>query len=168
MTQTLQRVTTEYIEAEDRIRLSGEVTNAAPVVIWLSFRLLQRMLPLVLRSVERQGAAADSPRAEALHGFAQEAAKSELKPQPPVRATSESRDWLALSVDIANTERGIHMTFRGTNGQQATLGLEAKPLRQWLAILHGAYAKAGWPLDVWPRWVRESLPQPGAGPAALH
>lgn len=34
----LERITTEYIETEDRIRLTGEAAGGVPVVIWLPLR----------------------------------------------------------------------------------------------------------------------------------
>lgn len=155
MSQSLQRITTEYIDLEDRIRLAGEVENAAPVVVWLTQRLLLRLLPALLQGLERQGA--DTPLAEVLHGFAQQAARAELAPQTPVRAGVGSTAWLALSVDIARTEPAVSLTFRGADGQEASLTLAAKPLRQWLSILHDAYIKAEWTLEVWPEWLRECV-----------
>jgi hypothetical protein len=152
---TLERITTEYIDFEDRIRLSGEVGNAAPVVVWLTRRLLQRLLPVLLQRLELPGA--DAPLAEVLHGFAQQAARAELAPQAPVRAGAGSTVWLAMSVDIVQLEQTVSLTFRGADGQKAILTLAAKPLRQWLSILHDAYIKAEWPLGVWPEWLRECV-----------
>ena len=154
MTPSLQRITTEYIDLEDRIRLSGETKNAAPVVVWLTQRVVQRLLPALLQWLERQNA--DTSRAEILHSFAQQAAEAELTPQTPVRAGAGSTAWLVLSVDIAQSDQAVSLTFRGADGQDASLALAAKPLRQWLAIVHDAYLKAEWSLDVWPEWVRES------------
>lgn len=174
MTQILQRVTTEYIDIEDRIRLSGEVAGGAPVVIWMTLRLLQRLLPIVVAWLERRetdnGTSSSRSRAEVMQEFSQAAAKAELAPQPPVCALPESEDWVALAVDVADQGLFINMTFRAGNGRQAALSLEAKPLRQWLAILHGAYLKAGWPLDMWPRWIREGVAaaESGAKTALLH
>jgi len=71
MIQHLQRMSTEYIVGEDRIRLSGEVENAASVVIWLTRRLLERLLPAVLNWLEGQGV--DTPYSEIMHSFAQQA-----------------------------------------------------------------------------------------------
>ncbi|MGZ4955646.1 MAG: hypothetical protein ACXV8Q_11080 [Methylobacter sp.] len=154
MTQTLQRITTEYIDFEDRIRLSGELDNAEPVVIWLTQRLLHRLLVALLRWLGRQDT--DAPSAEILQSFAQQAARAELAVQVPVSAGESSAVWLALSVDIAQSEQSISLTFRGAEGQDATLTMETKPLRQWLSILHEAYINAEWELDVWPGWLRES------------
>ena len=41
MTDSLDRITTEYIDAEDRLRLSGQSADGSAVVIWLTQRLIQ-------------------------------------------------------------------------------------------------------------------------------
>ena len=45
----LQRLTTEYIVIEDRIRISGETRDSGPVVMWLTNRLAMRVVPQLLR-----------------------------------------------------------------------------------------------------------------------
>lgn len=152
MTPSLQRITTDYVDLEDRIRLSGEMESAATVVVWLTQRLLERLLPVLLLWLEQQSA--DTAHAEMLHDFAQQAAEAGLTPQIPVRADVSSTAWLALSVDIAQSDQAVSLTLRGSDGQDVNLTLVANPLRQWLAILHDAYCKAGWPLTVWPEWIR--------------
>lgn len=157
MTQVLERITTEYIDTEDRIRLSGEVgSDDVPVMIWLTQRLLQRLLPILLLWLENQNA--DMPHAEILHGFAQQAAKAELTPQAPVLAGSNSTAWLAHSVDIEQSEQAVTLTFYGADGQEpVSLTLVATPLRQWLSIVYDAYLKAEWSIEIWPGWLRQSL-----------
>ncbi|MCX7180662.1 MAG: hypothetical protein NTX56_18500 [Proteobacteria bacterium] len=39
--QTLDRITTEYIDMEDCLRLSGQYAGGSVVVIWLIQRLIQ-------------------------------------------------------------------------------------------------------------------------------
>lgn len=124
-------------------------------MIWLTQRLLQRLLLPLLRWLGHQGT--DTPSAKVLQSFAQQAARAELVMQVPVRAGKGSAIWLALSVDIAQSEQSVSLTFCGVDGQGATLTLGAKPLRQWLSILHEACIKAEWELDVWPGWLRESM-----------
>ena len=91
---TLQRITTEYVEQEDRIRLSGEFASGDTVVLWLTQRLLHRLVPHLTAWLARQVAPASSiPAVEAAHqdivqGFAQQAARAQLAPEPPVRASS--------------------------------------------------------------------------------
>lgn len=158
----IERITTEYIDTEDRIRLAGEAKNTAPVAIWLTQRLLQRLLPALLQWLEGQNA--DTPRAEILQSFAQQAAKADLLPQTPVQVSKCHSAWLAMSVDITQSNEVIGLTFRGASDERITLTLAAKPLRQWLDILHDAYLRAEWPRDVWPAWVREqTLPDSPQG-----
>ena len=40
----LQRITTEFVDAEDRIRLAGEDAAGEAVVLWLTQRLLNRLV----------------------------------------------------------------------------------------------------------------------------
>ena len=167
MTQVLERITTEYIDSEDRLRLSGEMGNDVPVVIWLTQRLLQRLVPMLLRWLENQNA--DLPHAEILQGFAQQAAKAELAPLAPVLACPDSAAWLVLSVDIVQSEQAVSLTFYGADGQDAvSLMLAATPLRQWLSIVYELYLKAEWPIEIWPGWLRESTSPVEPGQAKLQ
>lgn len=150
----LQRITTEYVDVEDRIRVAGEVSGGAPVLLWLTQRLLQRLLPVLLQGLEGQGA--DTLNAEVLHGFAQQAARAELLPEPPVQAGQTSMAWLVLSVDITQSPDAVRLSFKGAHDHQVSLTMASKPLRQWLGILCDAYRKAGWSLQVWPPWLQES------------
>lgn len=164
----LQRITTQYIEAQDRIQLLGEHTSGAPEMIWLTQRLLSRLLPHVLAWLQQQtpvtrvhGALA--VQADLMQGFAQQAARSQLAEQAPVQSQAQSASWLALAVDISHTPETLRLTFR-CDAQQATLVFAAQPLRQWLGIVHDQYCMALWPLDVWPQWLQDSSPakqQPG-------
>lgn len=147
----LDRITTEYDRVEDRLRLTGESAGKA-TVIWLTQRLLNRLLPVLLTWLERQGGGI--PRLDLLLGFAQQAAVAEMVPQPPVTAGSECPAWLALAVDVEQGATRVRLRFRGEEGHEtATLTLDDKQLRQWLAILQDAWGKAGWPLDPWPEWI---------------
>jgi hypothetical protein len=163
----LQRITTVYVDSEDRVRLSGTVAPSdSVVVIWLSQRLLQRLVPALVRWLEQQGF--ESPRGELLNSFAQQAARSDLTPQAPVQAPMDSDTWLAVAVDITAHAEQLVLRFRGQGQQQAMLALEAKPLRQWLSIVHHAYCQADWPQTVWPAWVRENTPPRQASPVLWH
>lgn len=63
----LQRFTTEYVEIEDRIRLAGETAPGHTVVLWLTQRLLARLLPHLLQWLEQQTGA--TIRGDILQGF---------------------------------------------------------------------------------------------------
>lgn len=62
MTDTLQRITTEYIDHEDRLRLAGEDAQGQTTVLWLTQRLLNRLIPHLCQWLEQQGG--NAPLAE--------------------------------------------------------------------------------------------------------
>lgn len=170
----LQRITTEYIDSEDRIRLSGELSPQSTVVLWLTQRLVNRLLPHLLGWLEQQ--AGNGAMGELFQGFAQQAAMATLEQQPPVQSAPQSMVWLVHAVNLTAAAEGVRLTFRGIGDTSAPEGsdavgltLHAQPLRQWLGILHAQYCKADWPLTGWPDWLTEAPPPIGlASHALLH
>lgn len=174
----LQRITTEYVDSEDRIRLCGESAPNQTVVLWLTQRLLNRLVPHLLTWLEQQTAVpsgvGSDVRAEVVHSFAQQAAMASMEMQAPVQAQSAQSTWLVQSVDVTVNQQLVRLTFKG--GQQgadlsASVAMQALPLRQWLSILHEQCRRAGWvspeaPNAVWPEWL-QARQQDGGG-AVLH
>lgn len=152
----LQRITTEYIEAEDRLRLAGQVAEGQPVVLWLTQRLLLRLVPHLCGWLEKQ-TSAGAP-VEIVQGFAQQAALASLESAEPVRPPEETVGALVLSVDLTTSARLLVMQFKIETGGEAvaSLAFEARPLRQWLGIVHGRWLAAGWPAGPWPDWLVEA------------
>lgn len=156
MTGTLQRITTEYIEAEDRIRLAGEAGEKT-VVLWLTQRLLNRLIPHLCQWLDQRVGA--TPLMEVKQEFAQQKARAELEPQPPVRAEPDVQDVLIHSLDLKTANAGMGLQFKDEDGKViASLQLQPKPLRQWLNIVYDQYRKAQWPTEVWPAWVAQAKP----------
>ncbi|MDR7232131.1 hypothetical protein J2X45_003237 [Caulobacter sp. BE264] len=161
----LQRVTTEYVAVEDRIRISGEAADGATIVLWLTQRLLNLLAPRLTGGLERPDSASDA----LLQGFAQQAAEASLSPQPAVEATAPAASWRVDSVDILSGPDGVALTFRSDEGLAARLTLATEPLRQWLGILRRQYQAASWTDRVWPDWMEDAA-HPATGPATtpLH
>ncbi|AFU44366.1 hypothetical protein C380_03205 [Acidovorax sp. KKS102] len=184
-----ERITTEYVEAEDRIRMAGTLHGGELVVAWFTQRLLQRLVAALVQQLQGQGAgvprsdgpradmlAPDALRAQVMQGFAQQAARAKLAPQPAVLAAPDHEAWLVHEVNVAQLPQAVQLTFKGMrtgSGVERTpigvLVLAPEPLRQWLCILYDNYRKAGWPLQVWPDWVTESaVASVPAGTTLLH
>ena len=178
----LQRITTEYVDTEDRIRLRGEAKKDASIVLWLAQRLLSQVISHLLGLIEEQSlslANTDSgnpaPASNLMQGFAQQLAQAELAPELPVQTTAAAQSWLVLEVDITLSPEGtLVLVFKRETGNaalqegagKATLTLEAKQLRQWLGIVHSQWQKAGWSLTLWPPWMDEQASPGTAKP--LH
>lgn len=171
----LLRITTQYVDVQDRIRLSGEVQAGDALVVWLTHRLLNRLLPGLLGWLENQsgGGAVNAMlpgyHTDAVQGFAQQAARAQLAKQPPVQAEGASPHWLLVSVDLTHTAQSVALVFKGEDAHaRVGLTLTTQPLRQWVNIVHDQYLQAGWSMEVWPAWITESAVQPVQGPTLMH
>jgi hypothetical protein len=172
----LRRLTSEYVEFEDRIRLTGEGEDGQRVILWLTRRLLDRLVPYLVDWLERKGRAplnerpsqASTAREGAIQRFAQEAVKASVRPEPPVQANLAERSWLVRSVDLAANSGVLSLKFKGfLEIEQVRFSPGEGVLRQWLGVLHGLYGRAGWPQAVWPGWV--GAPMPGLlGERMMH
>jgi len=172
----LQRITTEYIETEDRIRLGGEIGKSASIVLWLTQRLLSQVISHLLELIEKQSLnLANTDSSSLMQEFAQQLAQAELAPELPVQTTEAAQSWLVLEVDITLSPEGtLALVFKRETGSAATqegagraiLTVEAKQLRQWLGIVRSQWQKAEWPLTLWPTWMDEQAPSDAAKP--LH
>lgn len=168
----LQRVTTEYIAVEDRVRISGAMSDDQAVVLWLTQRMLNRIVPRLTQWLEQKGVAGATAGIvdnEMLQGFAQEAARAIAPALPAVQADSTSATSLVDSVDIATADAGVALIFKTGDAKSARLTLVTHALRQWLGIMHDQYVKAQWPTTVWPAWIQEaSQAAAKAAPAVMH
>jgi len=178
----LRRLTTQYLDTEDRIRLTGESADGRVWVLWLTQRLLQRLLPPLLSWLDSTVAkpphthdgpaptAAIDEAAEQRHQRAQQAAVSSHAIQPPVLAPADTREILVQSIDLNHFPRGVRLTFKAvgaSNPPTVRLSMPTQALRQWLRVLYQQYRKAGWPLQHWPDWLRTEPGQAAPSPSRL-
>lgn len=169
----LTRLTTEYVPDEDRVRLAGETGPERAVVMWLTRRLLDRLLPHLLEWLVARGAgqaqAADRGYGELVQGMAQQSARAALPAQPPVDAARADLECLVRSVDVTADASFIRLGFAlPDDAEPITLDFEQQPLRQWLNIVHDRYRQAGWPMDLWPSWMTEAARPTEPAGAVLH
>lgn len=151
---TIQKITTTYLEDEDRIRLAGENAQGEILVIWLTKRLLDRLLPVLLKRID-DSTLGDNQN-EFIQGFAQQAAVSGIPPSQPVTPKAESACWLAISIDVAYRSDWVDLSFKDDK-KASILSLDRIQLRQWLGIIYQAYSKASWSTDLWPNWFSSKI-----------
>jgi hypothetical protein len=172
--QDVTRFTTEYIPIEDRMRVALEGEGGRVRLVWLTRRLLLRLLPRLLEvfgppetgTVEHSVA-----RHQARQGFNQQAAVSAIQRQKPVRAATpdvpRDPDILVWGVDINKEPKQVTLVFKSesaTNMQSVPFSPAA--LRQWLSVMHTQFIKAGWRVDFWPVWI--AAPETRAGASKLN
>ncbi len=150
----LQRVIIQYDPNEDRIRLTGEDESGAPLILWLTRRLLNRLIPVLLQCVEQSGPSIDSDRFPA---FRKQAGWDETAPQPSLKEYPDCPQYLIHSVNITQGE-AVSLLFHHKD-ISFSLAFAPQLLRQWLDTLREQYEKAGWPLTCWPEWMQAPVPQ---------
>jgi len=154
MDTKLDKVTTQYIEFEDRVRVLGITDNNQTHEIWITRRLLDRLVIALLSSLEKQRP--NRAKNDIHMAFDQEIAVTNYMPETPVTASKEVSSWLADSVDITSNKNGVVLHFKKKNLYKAELPFEFEPLRQWLFILYKTYQHSEWPLNPWPEWFLKS------------
>ena len=184
---TLLRVTTNFDTDQDRIKLTGSTTGAEVHELWLTHRLLNRLLPGLWSWLQAQptvgvavdavaaSATADPQRQQALQEFAQQQASASLPKQPPVVSTPQTLPWLVRSMQLQSSAQLMQLNFFSANEVEkaqepgehsAALSMNATQLRQWLGILLGEYRRAEWPIEHWPQWMQS--PSTPTAVAHLH
>lgn len=169
----IQRMTTLYSVPEDRFQLQLELKEGVTAELWLTFRLLQRLLPVLLAWLEERSAsevALVKDHQDLAHAFAQQAARESFVGEPPVVVQRDTAvPWVVQSVDITRAPEAMRLVFKGAVAEQeAALQLAPVALRQWLNIFCEGYRQAEWPLQLWPSWMLGVAEEPRAKPSALH
>lgn len=171
----LQRLTTEYIEFEDRMRISGEGVHGELLAFWLTQRLLTRIIRFLVTAIEQsstQATAKSAPDARTsalVNELAQEAAAQSLIQQPPVVASNSEKIWLVNEVDINKSDQYFTLRFKNMDAAPADVIFDHQQLRQWLVIVFNLWQKAEWPLHIWPEWITGTAKNPASKTkSAMH
>ena len=188
---TLQRITSEYVATEDRVRLSGITDRGNEVSYWVTQRLLLRLLnflldwlethreelerqaaaemlgPMVTKAAKRSARAGEKvSREEASSGGAEEKeGEAGETAEEDKAATAE----LLFEADIRIAASRITVVFKPRKSEHSQLSLQLDETWQWVAILHTLWKRAEWNLSAWPDWVEEvKAPHPSKSLGYLH
>lgn len=150
----LKRITTAYIENEDRIRMTGQSAGGDTVCLWLTRRITDRLLAALFKIL---APAREAPGAEIFAQLAQQRAELQHAPQTPVQPPAGGpAGHLVQAVSIARLEGAIRLALRENGNDIAFIALTDNEMRQWLAIVRQAYRTAEWPMHDWPDWLTEA------------
>lgn len=163
----LQRITTQYDPAEDRIGVTGMDAGGQTVVLWLTQRLLNQLVARLCQGLEHTDPR-PSQSAVLQHSFAQQRAHAALPRQSAVVPQPGAPQWRVDRIDVHQSAGGVRLTLKGQEVDAAArLRLSTPALRQWLGMVYRQYRLAGWALGVWPAWMEEAQ-MPTVRPTALH
>lgn len=176
----LSKLTTRYIEDEDRFLVSAE-SEVGVVNLWFTQRLLVRLVPHLIKALEGNKDVADS-RQQApvsrkvksesatkvdadVDAIATQVAARHRKPLQQVKASDAVVNHLVRQVSFQSSGVDIRLAFDLPN-DKAILQLQEANLRIWLDVLCKHWIKAGWP-DIWPAWVKKAQNMAALSPAQL-
>ena len=152
--EAINRLTTQFVDLEDRIQVTGATAMGRAVTLWLPQRLLNRVVPALCRRLDPSEG--KDVRAEVKNTFAQQVAVQALTPQPVVKSQPGAGDFTIRSISIKTEPKVTQIIFDESikqDGGRFAVTFNDQALRQWLSILHSQYIKAEWSLHPWPEWV---------------
>ena len=166
----LEKITTKYNETEDRFCISALTSDDSVIILWVSCRILKRLLPLIFRwlDADRSITAQNDIKSKRLmNDFAQYEAQAELKPETPVQhersqsqePKKQDKSWLIHEIELNYSDKVMELDIKDANNKIAKLSLSKLYARQWLMILYSQWIKSEWPMNVWPDWFTKPLVQ---------
>jgi hypothetical protein len=155
----LKKVTLQYIEIEDRIRMSADLDGEEPAVFWLTQRLCVRLVKKLSGHLEQSAPQSLLVDKGLMLSVQQHEAGWRQKISEPVKIGALSRSVLPEKVDLICPAGGAAIIFPLYEGEPARLQMNMLELRQWLAVVYRQFQIAGWSMDVWPQWF--NLAEPG-------
>ena len=150
--------------AEDRIRLDAISPDGETQSIFMTRRLADRMVPLLVDRAEAQ-AVPGVPKEIAL-AMNQEHLRIERDQNPiaPVEATEGSSRWLCQTVHVAEDQDQVVWTLTDDGDNTAAMGLPGDGVRNVLEVLLIVYQGLEWTVQAFPGWMtaRDTLPDRGS------
>jgi hypothetical protein len=147
--------------AEDRIRLDAISPSGDTQSIFLTRRLGDRFMPLLVERVEQQ-VTPGVPKELALAMSQQELRiEREENPLAEVQPQDDSIPWLCLTIHINDEPDGVLMTFTNEAEHTAAMSLPGNSARGVLEVFLVTYQRMEWSLEVFPGWLIEgdAVPQ---------
>lgn len=158
----VMRFTTHYFASEDRIQMCLECDKSEDQILWLTRRLLNRLISILLTKTVSlpSGVSADNnPKVDAIQKFAQSAAVGKLqlnkKRASIKRPKNNAEAHLVTEINIQKKKNSLELVFKTeNNGKTFSIKFTDTTLRQWLSILYSRYHGAEWTEEFWPTWLR--------------
>lgn len=167
----LKRLKFDYHPVEDRIRLQGLDETGRVVHLWLTARLLNRLIPHLAAWLTGT-LPARAPRISPL-GVPAGAAPQQATPRAPaplqVRPSTAEPEApgnpdLVEGVAVQSSADGVCLRWRSVRGEDlAEMRLSRAETRQWLLRLYQVFRGADWPVAGWPAWIAEQVSASTAG-----
>jgi len=154
--QSLKKVTSEFIDTEDRIRLSALTAEDKAVAFWMTQRLLIRLVTHLSKQIEigspRSGDASESEGASYSDSDRDiQTDRESFTAESAVKIEKNIKPVLITEVDIKFGKSDLTLVLKSGNKSCANISFSLSELKQWLDILYTLWHRAGWPISHWPQ-----------------
>ena len=154
--QSLKKVTSEFIEIEDRFRLSALTTEDEAVAFWLTQRLLARLVAHLSKQIEIDSPQLSNTSAGEKASYSdsdrdrQISNRESLASQSAVKIEESVTPILITEVDVKIGKSDLALVLKSGKKSCASISFSPSELKQWLEILYTLWHRAGWPISLWP------------------
>jgi len=154
----LVKVSVRYSPEEDRVLMNGLGAQGDRIKLWLTARLLQRVVAHMttvvnLHFVDNRGDA-DHGNDEAHQGISSESCADEV---------------LVRTVEVKSSGGRLEQIYKdGQELERASLNLSQTELALWLRGLEKCFERAGWPLSVFHSALDSAVSNRESSPVTLH
>ena len=170
----LKRITSEYIDTEDRIRVTAQTEDDKILVLWFTLRLMSRLVDHCIKLLEKHPPETtktpimDKKSKSNAQSFAQQSAQQNLHKEKSVSAIENSDDYLIQEVDVKVTSESLILILKAEGTENSELCLSSEALRQWLGIIFSIWKAADWPTSLWPTWMDEASIEGPSSEISVH
>ena len=138
----LARITLSYVTEEDRVQLVGEDAEGKTIKLWLTARLLTR---LVSHLVHHQAALGEVAQSVAVQPASKLNAEKDAE---SVSCKLGSPEVLVTEISIKVMQEGLALVFKESAQQdRASFLMSATALSSWNEGLRTCFEQAGWPQE---------------------
>lgn len=157
---TLSRMTLSYNVDEDRVILVGELKTGQVVSLVLTQRLLNQLVPHLLKVADSIGISEPSYRSD-----------TEETPDAnnaPVEVKDLSNSILVTTVDLTKASECVVLDWmNNTRDKKVRLVLDQDSLNPWLAAVKQCFIRGGWSVEAWQYQALKELVSDGE-PFTVH
>ena len=151
----IQTFTGRYDPLEDRLRLDAVDAAGGKQAIFLTRRLVDRVIPVLVSHLE--GKTPEGVPADLAQGMSQSRARQARQTgeaTPAVAADAETPTWLCRTMHFQKADHGLNVIFTDDTQVDAVMPMVEANLRAVLDMLLDLYGRAGWPTEPFPEWMK--------------
>ena len=145
--------TARYDAIEDRLRLDAVDAQGGKQAIFLTRRLVDRVIPVLVSHLE--GKTPDGVPSDLAQGMSQSRARQVRQAGETTQAVvadNETPTWLCRTIHLQKVAHGLNVIFTDDTRIDVIMPMVEANLRAMLDILLDLYTKAGWPTELFPEW----------------